>query len=1408
MIKVKDGYAKLIGTTYLGSASRVLLSNGGDHVLGNASGNIPLSNGTVNTNLNSDLLDGVHLAGYGGRQGVMRSWARGSYTTVNQYFGNGNVVVIDPKPTDDSTLSPNTIIFSLGEYADRNTQLAFMYERDEIKYRRAVDGPTWKSWKTIAFTDSSISGNAATASLLKSNDTTSVPTGLQFYSGWIPQGNTNNRSWCSPTGNYTNNSVKGEYGSIVRVNYGNTYYNELFFDANSERPTWRKITGTNSTGWKTLGLQEDIRPSGYVTSSIEGLSSYWGKLWQCTRILNYDDLDITFYIHSAHRQKRGFVHIRVRRNPVTTDGVTTYVNDVNMVQISGNIPTSDIRLYHDATTGKMELWLDVKTRWGVYNANVVSCTQRFGNEVIPIVGTLLSNDFTTVQTLPTYSYVTLNNLNSNQIHVQQHTTNNTEYPLVWSNQTNTSNITADQLYKSYSDLTYNPSNKRITAGEYRGTANGAVLYWGDKSEFHLGKNNTTDFYFWSNSTTARLRLGTNGSERLTILANGNVGISNINPSYKLDVNGHTRISGCLMIGNNATRNYIAFHGTTGDGNGVFNHTYIGENLYDGTESSELVLFKGNDPASNAANPNGTGPDRIRYIAAGHLFQIYKSSLGGSSFGSICTSTVPVNILSLNQANVTSYVELLPSANDTLNLGSSSLKWANIYSTKFIGALQGNADTATNADKLDGYHASSFVTVTNRQSLYTTGTAPYAYVYLFRIANTSGYTTTRCDFDIKLRNNRIKFFIDIVTEQYPYGSSSGYGTSISIYKETKTGNNLSIYYIPTIADSGYNYYDVYCKMGAWQGGQFDLVSSGGSGTLFYEIKKIYLDSLPSGAIEVGDCYYNKASVASKLATARTISLTGSVTGSGSFDGSGNLSISTTTNHTHSYLPLSGGTMTGSVTFANKTWNVVGDDAAIGDYNAGGMLGLKSINNDIPGIGFHNSSNTLLGRLQAKGNNLYWNDNLIIHGGNSSVSDYTVKINNTTKNFVRDWGHGAADMNAVARGGRSSMGMANLIIPEGTATAVNPNGQTGWHHFINMSYDDGGGGSNAWITQIANKAGSTDLWVRSRYGGTIDNTVAWVAGWTRILTGSNYTSVLDGNYVKAYKTLNSTYNIDDDWGQSVVTFDPKAKGTYPSSGNLANFTLLNLGNNFSRRKQFGFDWYTDSIFYRRHIDSWTSWVTLLHSGNYSNFLDSRYYTETEVNNKLAGYLPLAGGTMSSGTAQIQRAGSSTIWYQGRTNAMIRINSYSGYNAIASMKTTNGDWSLGVFANNVLYFTYITDTNFNAGTNTTTAQVYINASGSVYATHFYEHSDINLKTNIKSITTSDNIPQLKSFDWKSDGSHSYGLIAQELEEQGYSELVSDEGGQKTVKYSAALSLIVGKLQVKIKELEKEIENLKNKN
>lgn len=57
-----------------------------------------------------------------------------------------------------------------------------------------------------------------------------------------------------------------------------------------------------------------------------------------------------------------------------------------------------------------------------------------------------------------------NATSATKVIVNQHTTNDTNYPLVWSNQTNTSNVTENQLHKSWADLYYNPKNKRLTVG--------------------------------------------------------------------------------------------------------------------------------------------------------------------------------------------------------------------------------------------------------------------------------------------------------------------------------------------------------------------------------------------------------------------------------------------------------------------------------------------------------------------------------------------------------------------------------------------------------------------------------------------------------------------------------------------------------------------------------------------------------------------------------------------------------------------------------------------------------------------------------------------------------------------------------------------------------------------------------
>lgn len=91
---------------------------------------------------------------------------------------------------------------------------------------------------------------------------------------------------------------------------------------------------------------------------------------------------------------------------------------------------------------------------------------------------------------------------------------------------------------------------------------------------------------------------------------------------------------------------------------------------------------------------------------------------------------------------------------------------------------------------------------------------------------------------------------------------------------------------------------------------------------------------------------------------------------------------------------------------------------------------------------------------------------------------------------------------------------------------------------------------------------------------------------------------------------------------------------------------------------------------------------------------------------GGLAKSGGTM---TGQIKNASNATSWITGRDKAIIRgtVNSGSGsFYPLASAKSVNGSWEIGALGDN-FYFSYATDTNYNAGTNSTTIR-YINTSG----------------------------------------------------------------------------------------------------
>lgn len=159
--------------------------------------------------------------------------------------------------------------------------------------------------------------------------------------------------------------------------------------------------------------------------------------------------------------------------------------------------------------------------------------------------------------------------------------------------------------------------------------------------------------------------------------------------------GSITMSGDLKIGNGTSPNTIYFYETTGDSPGDYNHTFIAERLWGGTESSELVLFKGNDLGNgNEAvnvNVNGSGPDRIRHIAAAHLFQTYTSPLAGS-VEDVCTSSALKSLFGIAANRVTSYVPFM----STVASGTAPFI---VVSNTVVGNL--------NADLLDGQHGAYY-----------------------------------------------------------------------------------------------------------------------------------------------------------------------------------------------------------------------------------------------------------------------------------------------------------------------------------------------------------------------------------------------------------------------------------------------------------------------------------------------------------------------------------------------------------------------------------------------------------------------------------------------------------------------------------------------------------------------------
>lgn len=281
----------------------------------------------------------------------------------------------------------------------------------------------------------------------------------------------------------------------------------------------------------------------------------------------------------------------------------------------------------------------------------------------------------------------------------------------------------------------------------------------------------------------------------------------------------------------------------------------------------------------------------------------------------------------------------------------------------------------------------------------------------------------------------------------------------------------------------------------------------------------------------------------------------------------------------YVKKTGDTMSGALNFANNTWNQVGDDVAIGDHNVAGCLGIKGLTAG-PGLAFYNSSNTLLSKLvgtanqfqRVSGNNTY----NILDNSTTHINDNTITINGTSLTVSKsDHNHDGRYLKWLGNAGRSNMndigrishssGMTNLSDPGNNIDNPMEGGSksTSWHLYWQTNYIDDPSGSNAWVAQIVNKAGTDRWWVRSRSGGTITNGTNWASNWRFLVTAptSGLGSANQPVYINSVGEVVLANNYPTSL-KSPYSLTLKANGTIlatydGSSAKEANFTYANVG-----------------------------------------------------------------------------------------------------------------------------------------------------------------------------------------------------------------------------------------------------------
>ena len=825
-----------------------------------------------------------------------------------------------------------------------------------------------------------------------------------------------------------------------------------------------------------------------------------------------------------------------------------------------------------------------------------------------------------------------------------------------------------------------------------------------------------------------LTFGLYGANNLMVIqGNGNVGIGTSSPTEKLQVSGN------VIVGTDSANSSLTIKSKTQLGVAYLNF----DNGYfvDGAHWQGYIAVSGWGDSSMKTEGYGLpGKDQVVH---GMIFKLPRTDMGGYSFrngsdqdigylsrtgqltvksGYIVSGGTSSQFLKADGSlDSTSYLKV-DGSNGTsdgvstllnkLTTGSSTPTDADYYICQYAG---GGTTTTTYVRRpmsaLYTYIKSKLSLNPDERFIYATSATSNQYGTTEATGSSSTLTRTQFWRD----NNRSMIGIYVQhSDNLNYGFELGscYGKDALTYKRKFNGTWGTLQTVLT--SNNYNSYSP------------TLTGTGASGTWAINISGV-------------------AASASKVANALTIQLNGGTTaGTNKFvyDGSSAYTINITpeaigasaTSHTHSYLPLSGGTL-GS-TSATQT-----------------ELRLKSSTTTLRLLAYSDTFNYI------QSGNADFNGSAPLHitGYNGTIgSDLYLKFTNI---YCR-----SGDYTNIDSGNYSSYA---LPLSGGTLTGT-----------INCKA----------IVPITDNGYSI---------GTSSKTLYEIHANFFKRRGSSNDYVLLGG---------GEHKLISDFVQNYTAVVPGG-----SVGNNDSWTLI-LNNNYST------GWYNPcTMFYiRSHnfgcgiLCFYHYWDTSQTSGYYDNSVwffgaeHSAYSgtmggTDRDINNFLKVYIDKDNDNLK-------------IYYNRYNNQSIYIQELQFSQYQAGTLYPKGQIRASHFITNgaVTDLPITSSTFVNIPIQTTKNHTEdIKTTRSVYASAFYENSDIRLKENVHSIDQIDLLKNvdLVQFNFKNDQNKKYGVIAQQLEQVGLQNLVYENNGNKAVDYISLLVLEIQRLRNEIGELKQEI-------